>query len=101
MCLTISQMKSLILMWSPGNSLTISDVYNYPNPFSGKTTFTFQQNLSKTFDVKIKIYTVAGRLIKVIDSYSMHNKYVAIDWDGNGMRMEVSLQMEFISIKLF
>jgi hypothetical protein len=65
-----------------GNSLTISDVYNYPNPFSGKTTFTFQQNLNKTFDVKIKIYTVAGRLIKVIDSYSVHDKYVAIDWDG-------------------
>jgi hypothetical protein len=65
-----------------GNSLTINDVYNYPNPFSGKTTFTFQQNLNKTFDVKIKIYTVAGRLIKVIDSYGVHEKYVTIDWDG-------------------
>jgi hypothetical protein len=65
-----------------GNSLTVSDVYNYPNPFSGKTTFTFQQNLNKTLDVKIKIYTVAGRLIKVIDSYGVHNKYVTIDWDG-------------------
>ncbi|MDR3665440.1 MAG: type IX secretion system sortase PorU, partial [Ignavibacteriaceae bacterium] len=65
-----------------GNSLTIGDVYNYPNPFSGKTTFTFQQNLNKTFDVKIKIYTVAGRLIKVIDSYSVRDKYVTIDWDG-------------------
>jgi len=65
-----------------GNSLTINDVYNYPNPFSGKTTFTFQQNLNKTFDVKIKIYTVAGRLIKVIDSYGVHDKYVTINWDG-------------------
>jgi hypothetical protein len=65
-----------------GNSLTINNVYNYPNPFSGKTTFTFQQNLNKTFDVKIKIYTVAGRLIKVIDSYGVHEKYVTIDWDG-------------------
>jgi hypothetical protein len=65
-----------------GNSLTINDVYNYPNPFSGKTTFTFQQNLNKTFDVKIKIYTVAGRLIKVINSYGVHDKYVTIDWDG-------------------
>jgi len=65
-----------------GNSLTINDVYNYPNPFSGKTTFTFQQNLNKTFDVKIKIYTVAGRLIKVINSYDVYDKYVTIDWDG-------------------
>jgi flagellar hook assembly protein FlgD len=38
--------------------------------------------LNKTLDVKIKIYTVAGRLIKVIDSYGVHNKYVTIDWDG-------------------
>jgi hypothetical protein len=65
-----------------GNSLTVNEVYNYPNPFSGKTTFTFQQNLDKVFDVKIKIYTVAGRLIKVIDSYGVHDKYVTIDWDG-------------------
>src|ERR1035437_7796831 len=65
-----------------GNSLTINNVYNYPNPFSGKTTFTFQQNLNKIFDVKIKIYTVAGRLIKVIDNYGVHDKYVTIDWDG-------------------
>ena len=65
-----------------GNSLTINDVYNYPNPFSGKTTFTFQQNLNKILDVKIKVYTVAGRLIKVIDRYGVHEKFVTIDWDG-------------------
>jgi hypothetical protein len=65
-----------------GNSLTIGDVYNYPNPFSTRTTFTFQQNLNKTFNVKIKIYTVAGRLIKVINTYGVHDKYVTIDWDG-------------------
>ncbi|MDR3609563.1 MAG: type IX secretion system sortase PorU [Ignavibacteriaceae bacterium] len=65
-----------------GNDLTLGDVYNYPNPFSGKTTFTFQQNLDRIFNVKIKIYTVAGRLIKVIDEYGVHEKYVTIEWDG-------------------
>ena len=32
--------------------------------------------------MKIKIYTVAGRLIKVINSYGVYDKYVTIDWDG-------------------
>jgi hypothetical protein len=65
-----------------GNDLSLNDVYNYPNPFSGKTTFTFQQNLNRIFDVKIKIYTVAGRLIREIEEFGVHEKYVAIEWDG-------------------
>ena len=54
-----------------GNDLVIRDVYNYPNPFSDKTQFTFQQNLSQPIDVKIKIYTIAGRLIKEIEDSKM------------------------------
>lgn len=65
-----------------GNDLTIRNVYNYPNPFSGKTQFTFQQNLSKPVDVKIKVYTIAGRLIKEIEQLNLNEKFVVIDWDG-------------------
>ncbi len=65
-----------------GNDLVIRDVYNYPNPFSDKTQFTFQQNLSKPIDVKIKVYTIAGRLIKEIEHYNVNDRFVVIDWDG-------------------
>lgn len=65
-----------------GNDLAIRNVYNYPNPFKGKTQFTFQQNLTKPIDVKIKIYTIAGRLIKEIEQYNLNEKFVVIDWDG-------------------
>ncbi len=65
-----------------GNDLTIRNVYNYPNPCSGKTQFTFQQNLSKPVDVKIKVYTIAGRLIKEIEQLNLNEKFVVIDWDG-------------------
>ena len=65
-----------------GNDLEVSDVYNYPNPFSNKTTFTFQQNLAKLLDVKIKVFTVAGRLIREIDKYSVNEKFVTVEWDG-------------------
>ena len=65
-----------------GNGLEISDVYNYPNPFFGKTTFTFQQNLAKQLDVKIKVFTVAGRMIREIDKYGVNEKFVTVEWDG-------------------
>ncbi len=65
-----------------GSDLAIRDVYNYPDPFSSSTTFTFQQNLNSVLDVEIKIYTVAGRLIKVINKENVREKFVAVDWDG-------------------
>ncbi len=64
------------------NALTIKDVYNYPNPFRSNTAFTFQQNLNSALNVKIKIYTVAGRLIRNIEENGILEKFVKIPWDG-------------------
>ena len=64
------------------SGLVIRDVFNYPNPFAYKTTFTFQQNLASPINVKIKIYTIAGRLIKVIQEDSIFEKFVKVNWDG-------------------
>jgi hypothetical protein len=60
----------------------IRDVVNYPNPFSGNTTFTFQHNLSGMINVRIKVYTIAGRLVKEIESNGIIDRFVRIDWDG-------------------
>lgn len=65
-----------------GNDLIVRDVYNYPNPFSEKTQFTFQQNLSQPIDVKIKVYSIAGRLINEIEKNSITDRFVVVDWDG-------------------
>ena len=65
-----------------GDNLVLNDVYNYPNPFSRNTTFTFQQNLNSLLDLKIKIYTIAGRLIKEIEKDNISEKYVMVPWDG-------------------
>ncbi len=65
-----------------GQGLQIQDVYNYPDPFGSSTTFTFQQNLSQPLSVKIKIYTVAGRLIRQISQSYVNDKFVKIFWDG-------------------
>ncbi|MGE5435935.1 MAG: C25 family cysteine peptidase, partial [Syntrophothermus sp.] len=60
----------------------VLDVFNYPNPFKQKTSFTF--NLTEN-DVKvhIKIYTVAGRLIKEIYPNDLLKVgFNNIEWDG-------------------
>jgi len=64
------------------NGIVLRDVVNYPNPFSSNTTFTFQHNVSNPINVKIKIYSVAGRLIKQIEEADITDKFVKIDWDG-------------------
>ncbi len=68
---------------SLSTSLQVMNVYNIPNPFKNKTVFTFQHNYPDPVNVKIKIYTIAGRLIKEIDQYGVTDKFVAIPWDGN------------------
>jgi hypothetical protein len=58
-------------------------VYNYPNPFSDKTIFTFK--LTQIPDeLKIKIYTLAGRLIKEIKKgeSELNYDFNRIEWDG-------------------
>ena len=64
------------------NEVIVRDVYNYPNPFTSSTTFTFNQNLTNSIDVKIKIYTIAGRMIKEIEKFNINEKFVTVDWDG-------------------
>ena len=58
-------------------------VYNFPNPFSDKTFFTFK--LTQIPDeMKISIYTIAGRLIRKIDLSAGELRYDfnKIFWDG-------------------
>ena len=63
------------------DEMVIRDVYNYPNPFKSNTTFTFQLNLAPV-DVKIKVYTISGRVIKEIEANNITQRFVKIPWDG-------------------
>lgn len=63
-------------------TLQVTNIYNYPNPFQSNTAFTFQHNYPADVNVKIKVYTVAGRLIKEIDQNNIADKFVVINWDG-------------------
>jgi hypothetical protein len=65
------------------NEAKILYVYNYPNPSSGETYFTFK--LTQVPDeIQIKIFTIAGRLVKELKLTSADLKYDfnKIYWDG-------------------
>jgi hypothetical protein len=64
------------------NELVVRDVYNYPNPFTSNTAFTFQHNLTRAVNVKINVYTIAGRMIKQLEEKNINQKFVKINWDG-------------------
>jgi hypothetical protein len=65
------------------NKLEALNVYNYPNPFSEKTYFTFVLTQLPE-DLRIKIFTVAGRLIREIKltSTQLNVGFNRIEWDG-------------------
>ena len=67
------------------NNPDLLNVYNYPNPFKNDTYFTFELRGSVVpEEFHVKIYTVAGRLIKQfsVPSSEMNIGFNRIYWDG-------------------
>jgi len=60
--------------------LRLYQVMNYPNPFATSTQFTFEITSSAT--VTIDIYTLGGRRIKSLGSYTFSAGFHTIPWDG-------------------
>ena len=60
----------------------IFNAVNVPNPFARSTTFTFQRSSTDPVDVEIKVYTVAGRLIQVLEAMAITDRVGRIPWDG-------------------
>ena len=56
---------------------------NYPNPFNPNTTISYQ--LSKANNVKLNVYDINGKLMKVlVNSKQQAGKY-AVSFDGSGL----------------
>ena len=63
----------------------LQNVYNYPNPFTTKTSFMFEHNRACVpMNVQVQILTVSGKLIKTISQNITCDgfRYDAIEWDG-------------------
>ncbi len=67
------------------NNPDLINVYNYPNPFSDDTYFTFELHGRQVpEELRIKIYTVAGRLIREIKvpPSEMRVGFNRVFWNG-------------------
>lgn len=63
----------------------LDHVYNYPNPFTTRTSFMFEHNQScNQLDVQVQIYTISGRLVKTIQQQvqTLGFRSEGIEWDG-------------------
>ena len=70
------------------DSLELTNVLNYPNPFINYTEFWFNHNSSDVLDVSIQIFTISGKLIKTIygqtNAGSKANSSTSRDLTWNG-----------------
>lgn len=69
----------------PAESISLSHVLNYPNPFSTKTSFYFEHNqIATQMDVLIQIFTITGKVVKTIRTSFVSEGFrsIPIDWDG-------------------
>jgi len=65
--------------------LALSNVFNYPNPFTNQTHFWFEHNqASEILNVTIKIMTITGKQVKHINKIinSSGNRSDTIEWNG-------------------
>jgi len=64
----------------PQDRLILSEVLNYPNPFRRATTFTFGLNLAA--EIRIKVFTLSGRLLRALEPFAAQRGFNMIEWDG-------------------
>ena len=65
--------------------LALDHVLNYPNPFTTRTEFYFEQNQAGgTFDILIQIFTISGKLVKTITAqqHIQGNRSQPVFWNG-------------------
>jgi hypothetical protein len=73
--------------------LSVQHLFNYPNPFFERTTFSFEYNQPNTeMTIQIDIYSLTGQKVKTLRQplYSNGFRENTIEWDGsddNGARI--------------
>ena len=79
---TSGNIGELVTAFTLNEKVTLSEVFNVPNPtYNGKTFFTY--HLAQAPDtVTIKIYSVNGRLLRTLDDASANRGTNETGWDG-------------------
>lgn len=79
---TSGNIGELVTAFTLNEEVTLSEVFNVPNPtYDGKTFFTY--HLAQAPDtVTIKIYTINGRLLRTLDDARANRGTNETGWDG-------------------
>lgn len=86
-----SQSISIEFEVAQEETLTLSNVYNYPNPFINSTVFMFQHNQpGQDILVQVDIYSISGKLVhQIIKTVNtVGNLCSEIFWDGKDKNNE-------------
>jgi hypothetical protein len=81
-----SSEQSISFFVETGDKFILKNLFNYPNPFFTETQITGEHNRPDSFlDVTINIFSLNGRLIKVLKTNVPSTGYSLppVSWDGN------------------
>jgi len=101
----ISAQASIDFVVANASTLAISNLSNYPNPFSKYTTFQFDDNQpGQNLQVYIDVYSVQGKLVYSLNDEinSPGTRSVAIQWngdDGTGARLANGIYLYRLTVK--
>jgi hypothetical protein len=71
---------TVLLKTQINDALQLADCLVYPSPTTGAAKFTF--SLNRAALVSVKIFTIAGRLVRVLPPAPRGFDYGQIEWDG-------------------
>ena len=71
----------ILIHVSDDNKLMLYNTFNFPNPFSTATQFTFE--LSAQAEISLAVYTLGGRKIMEFKTSTFSVGYHTINWDGH------------------
>lgn len=81
-----SSEKELNFNVNQTDGISLNRVFNYPNPFTTKTSFYIEQNVvDYDVDFKLDILTISGKLVKSFSKENMRcrsNVEQVFEWDG-------------------
>jgi hypothetical protein len=81
-----SSEASIGFLVEPDGKFLLRHLINYPNPFSGETRITAEHNRpDDELNITIKIYSLDGRIIKLIKTSTISSGFVLspVIWDGS------------------
>ncbi len=80
-----SSEASISFLVEPNGKFMLRHIISYPNPFSGQTSIRAEHNRPDEYlDITINIYSLDGRIIKIIKTKDITSGYVLtpVTWDG-------------------